>query len=175
MFTSGHIAFRQSLLVRAEDAERIARHGDLTGADRVGALADTTGEARFLELTGIADGAGVLAAGTRVETPHGTAVADGSADYVIDAAGASPDLAGRQRVRPASSAMPTVVYYSDETSLIEALAAGSIDAVASATIPACWSRPSTSCCATTAPSSSTGASSARTWRWAASACARARR
>lgn len=130
VFTSGHIAFRQSLLVRAEDAERVARHADLTGDDRVGALADTTGEARFLEVTGIADSAGVLAAGTRVETPHGTTVADGSADYVIDATGASPDLAGRKRVRPASSAMPTVVYYSDETSLIEALAAGGIDAVA---------------------------------------------
>ena len=63
VFTSGHIAFRQSLLVRAEDAERIARHGDLTGADRVVALADTTGEARFLELAGIADSDGVLAAG----------------------------------------------------------------------------------------------------------------
>ena len=130
MFTSGHIAFRQSLLVRAGDAERIARHGGLTGEDRVGALADTTGEARFLELMGIADNAGVLAAGTRVETPHGTVVADGSADYVIDAAGVSPGLAGRKRVRPASSALPTVVYYSDETSLIEALAAGGVDAVA---------------------------------------------
>ena len=130
VFTSGHIAFRQSLLVRAGDAERIARHGDLTGDDRAGALADTTGEARLLELTGIADSAGVLAAGTRVETPHGTAVADGSADYVIDATGASRGLAGRKRVRPAASTMPMVVYHPDETSLIEALAAGGIDAVA---------------------------------------------
>ena len=87
-------------------------------------------QARFLELAGITDSAGVLAAGTRVETPHGTVVADGRADYVIDAAGVSPGLAGRKRVRPASSAMPTVVYNSDETSLIEALASGGIDAVA---------------------------------------------
>ena len=43
VFTAGHIEFRQSLLVRAADAERLARHRDLTGADRVGVLAGTTG------------------------------------------------------------------------------------------------------------------------------------
>ncbi len=99
VFTSGHIEFRQSLLVRAEDAERLARHRNLTGADRVGVLAGTTGEARLLELTGIADGSGVLAASTRVDVPEGTIVADGGADYVIDAAGASPEFAGRPRER----------------------------------------------------------------------------
>ena len=80
VFTSGHIAFRQSLLVRAEDAERLSLHSDLTGAHRVGVLAGTTGEARLLQLTDIADAAGVLAAGTRVNTPDGTVVADGDAD-----------------------------------------------------------------------------------------------
>ena len=39
----------------------------------------------------------MLAAGTRVDAPDGTVVADGGADYVIDAAGASPGLAGRRR------------------------------------------------------------------------------
>ena len=130
VFTSGHIAFRQSLLVRAEDAKRLARHRDLTGAHRVGVLAGTTGEARLLELTGIADGAGVLAAGTRVDTPDDTVVVDGTADHVIDAAGASPGLAGRRQLRPASAEQPTVAYYPDDTAMIEALAAGRIDAVA---------------------------------------------
>ena len=129
VFTSGHIEFRQSLLVRVEDAERLARHWDLTGADRVGALAGTTGESRLLELTGITDGAGVLAAGTRVDTPDGTVVADGREDYVINAVGASPGLAGRRQLRPASAALPTVVYYPEDMALIEALAAGRIDAV----------------------------------------------
>ena len=129
-FTAGHIEFRQSLLVRAEDAERLARHRGLSGTDRVGALAGTTGEARLLELTGIADASGVLTAGTRVDTPDGTRVADGSADYVINAAAASPDLAERRRLRPASGAMPVVVYAAEEPALIEALAAGRIDAVA---------------------------------------------
>ena len=60
VFTSGHIAFRQSLLVRAADAGRFAHHGALTSADRVGVLANTTGEARLLQLTGLADAEGVL-------------------------------------------------------------------------------------------------------------------
>ena len=55
-FTSGHIAFRQSLLVRAADTERFASHSDLTSEDRVGALLRlTTGEFRLLELTGFVD------------------------------------------------------------------------------------------------------------------------
>ena len=130
VFTSGHIRFRQSLLVRAEDAERLAWHRDLTGADRVGVLAGTTGEARFLVLTGLADGDGVLAADTRVDTPAGTVVADGGMRYVINAAGASPVLTGRQVLRPASDTLPTVVYFAEDSALIEALVDGSIDAVA---------------------------------------------
>ena len=51
VFTSGHIAFRQSLLVRAADAGRLAGYNDLTSGVRVGVLAGTTGEARLLRLT----------------------------------------------------------------------------------------------------------------------------
>ena len=128
-FTAGHIEFRQSLLVRAADARRLARHEDLTDADRVGVLAGTTGEARLLELTGITDANGVLAAGTRVETDAGTVVADGSSGYFITAAGAAPGLEGRRQVRPVAAAMPQVVYLPDEAALIEALANGWINAV----------------------------------------------
>ena len=39
-----------------------------------------------------------LAAGTRVETPEGAVVADGSTDYRIDAAGETANLLGRQRL-----------------------------------------------------------------------------
>ncbi len=132
-FTSGHITFRQSLLVRAADAERLATHDDLTSDVRVGALAGTTGEFRLLELTGLVDANGVLAAGTRVETPQGIVVADGSTDYVITAAGESPNLAGRRHLHPPSEAMPQVVYLGDvagETELLEALSTGMIDALA---------------------------------------------
>ena len=38
-FTNGHITFRQSLLVRAEDVQRLAAHDALTSDVRVGALA----------------------------------------------------------------------------------------------------------------------------------------
>ena len=54
VFTSGHIAFRQSLLVRAADAGRLAGYNDLTSGVRVGVLAGTTGEARLLRLTRLA-------------------------------------------------------------------------------------------------------------------------
>lgn len=129
-FTGGHIGFRQSLLVRTADARRLARYRDLTGRDRVGVLAGTTGEARLLELTGIVDAAGVLAEGTLVETPGGVAVADGGTDYVVGAAGASAHLKDRRRLEPGSAAMPRVVYLADEEALIKALAAGQVDAVA---------------------------------------------
>ena len=132
-FTDGHIDFRQSLLVRAEDAQRLASHADLTSAVRVGVLAGTTGEARLLELTGLVDDNGILAAGVRVETARDTVVADGSADYVITSAGASPVLMGRRRLHPPSETMPQVVYLGDETgetALLNALRDDNIDAVA---------------------------------------------
>ena len=130
VFTAGHIAFRQSLLVRAEDADRLARHDKLGGADRVGVFAGTTGEARLLELVGIAGAAGVLAAGTGVVTPRGSIVADGGPGYVIDAAGTSPSLAGRRQIRPASAGAPSVIVFTDEAEMVDALANGRIDAVA---------------------------------------------
>lgn len=132
-FTSGHITFRQSLLVRAADAPRLTAHDDLTSDLRVGALAGTTGEFRLLELTGLVDANGVLAAGVRIDTPAGTVVADGSPDYVITAAGESPILAGRQRLHPPSHTMPQLVYLGEQTGeleLLDALGAGTIDAVA---------------------------------------------
>ena len=132
-FTSGHISFRQSLLVRAADATRLTTHEDLTSDLRVGALAGTTGEFRLLELTGLVDANGVLAAGVRIDTPAGTVISDGSPDYLITAAGESSVLAGRQRLHPPSHSMPQVVYLGDqagELELLDALGAGTIDAVA---------------------------------------------
>ena len=132
-FTSGHIAFRQSLLARSGDAERYASYANLTSDVRVGVLRGTTGEARLLQITGIADGDGVLARGTRVETPTGTVVADGTRSYTITAASASAELEGRTRILPPSSAMPQVVYLGDvagEQELLAALRDSIIDAVA---------------------------------------------
>ena len=132
-FTSGHIKFRQSLLVRAEDAERLATHADLTSDVRVGVLPATTGEARLLELTGLVDSNGILAEGTRVETPLGVIIADGTAAYTITAAGATPNLAGRSHLYPPAENMPQVFYFGPEvgeSELLNALAAGRIDAIA---------------------------------------------
>ena len=132
-FTSGHIAFRQSLLVRAADAERFSSYDGLTGDVRVGVLRGTTGEARLLQITGLANGDGVLAAGTRIVTPGGTVVADGTAAYVITAAKASAALEGRTRIQPPDDSMPVVVHLGDargEIELLEALGDEAIDAVA---------------------------------------------
>ena len=132
-FTSGHVKFRQSLLVRAEDAERIASHSDLNSDMRVGVLADTTGERRLLELTGLVGANGVFVAGTRIETDAGTLTADGSAEYTIDFAAESPGLEGRRHLYPPSQDMPQVVYLGDETGeseLLAALRAGDVDALA---------------------------------------------
>ena len=132
-FTDGHIAFRQSLLVRAEDAQRLATHAMLTSDARVGALADTTGEARLLQLTGLADSTGRLAAGARVETPRGTVTADGTANYRITSAEVTANMAGRTRLRPPDDSKPQVIYLGyerGEVELLDALRRGDIDAVA---------------------------------------------
>ena len=136
-FTSGHILFRQSLLVRAADAERLAAHADLTSADRVGVLRLTTGEFRLLELTGLVDAGGVLAAGTRIETVEGEVLADGTDAHIITPAGASEHLAGRLRLVPPAEDMPQVIYLdradggeAREQDLLDALRNGEIDAIA---------------------------------------------
>lgn len=132
-FTSGHIAFRQSLLVRAEDAERFSSYSALTEDVRVGVIRATTGETRLLQVTGLVDAEGRLAAGTRVVTPSGTIVADGSADYVITAAHASAVLEDRTHIHPPSADKPQVVYLGDaagDEELLAALRDGTIDAMA---------------------------------------------
>ena len=132
-FTSGHIKFRQSLLVRTEDAQRLTTYADLTSDVRVGVLSGTTGEARLLELTGLVDANGILAEGTRVETPLGTVVADGTAAFMITAANTTPNAAERRYLYPPSENMPQVIYLGQEvgdSELLDALAEGRIDAVA---------------------------------------------
>ena len=132
-FTSGHIKFRQTLLVRAEDAKRLSMHAALNSEVRVGALPGTTGEVRLLQLTGFVDADGVLLSGTRVETRDRIVVADGTTAYTITAAGASPNLSGRQHLYPPTETLPQVIYLGDvlgESALLEALIAGRIDAIA---------------------------------------------
>lgn len=136
-FTDGHIDFRQSLLVRSDDAERLAAYDGLSATDVVGVLRGTTGEARFLQIIGVADDGGDLAAGTVVETEAGRVAAQADGELRIDAAGASPQLASRRRLIPAGSGSPQVLYLGDtegsplgEAALTDALRSGHIDAVA---------------------------------------------
>jgi len=135
-FTSGHIAFRQSLLVRAEDARRLKTHADLTSADRVGVLAGTTGEARLLQLIGLVDDEGVLADGVHAVVADGVVIADGSADFFITAADATDALAERQ-VLYLPGTGPQVIYLGSrigDAELLDALANSDIEAIASGEI-----------------------------------------
>ena len=132
-FTSGHITFRQSLLVRAEDEKRIAHYDNLNNNIRVGVLAGTTGESRLLQLTRYADANGILIAGTRIDTPQGVVTADGSENYFITAGKVSSNLDSRQRLYHPLENMPQVVYLGyelGETELFDALAEKRIDAIA---------------------------------------------
>ena len=136
-FTDGHIDFRQSLLVRSEDAERLAAYDGLGAGDVVGVLRGTTGEARFLQIIGVADDNGGLAAGTTVETDAGRVLAHTDGELRIDAASASPQLASRRRLVPAGLGNPQVLYLGDtegsplgEAALTDALRTGHVDAVA---------------------------------------------
>lgn len=128
-FTSGHVAFRQSLLVRSADAHRIAEHGDLGPDDVVSVHRGTTGEERLLQLLGIVDESGILLPGTQVVTPAGTLAADGSAAYRISAAMASPALAERQRLIPPAP-LPRVAVHASEDRQLGALSSGDVTAVA---------------------------------------------
>jgi ABC-type amino acid transport substrate-binding protein len=132
-FTSGHIQFRQSLLVRREDAQRLTDYTALSRDVRVGVLAGTTGEARLLQRTGIVNDAGILIEGTRIETSAGILVSDGTSDYTITSAAVAPQLIGRRTLYPPSADMPEVIYLGDtkgESELLQALTDGRIDAVA---------------------------------------------
>lgn len=132
-FTDGHIRFQQSLLVRAEDAESLDSYASLGSQVRAGALVGTTGEFRLLELTGLVDADGVLAAGARVHTPQGSLIADGSEDFVITPAHETASLAHRTGISPPDDSMPQVIYMGGETGeseLIAALRDGRIDVVA---------------------------------------------
>ena len=130
-FTAGHVAFRQSLLVRSEDAARISTHADLTQDDSVSVHPGTTGELRLLELTGIIDARGVLVAGARIETPTGVVIADGSGRYTIGAGatGTSPELADRSRIIPPAP-LPQVIYHAEESEQLRALRDREVTAVA---------------------------------------------
>ena len=101
-------------MVRSADADRLANYTDLTRDVRIGLLAGTTGEARLLEITNIVDSHGVVAAGTRIETPRGTMVADGSDVYRITAAETTPNMVGRTYLYPPSKHMPQVIYLGDK-------------------------------------------------------------
>lgn len=133
VFTSGHLTFRHSLLVRGVDAAELAEYSNLTSEARVGVSVETTGESRFLRIVGLIDETGVLLAGASVTTPEGTVTADGTDAYRIAAGGSSESLAGRSHLAPPSPGYPQVVFFAAESPRSEqllALATRGVDALA---------------------------------------------
>ena len=132
VFTSGHIAFVQTLLVRAGDAGRFAGYRGFSPEIRIAAVPGTTGEERLLQLTGYIGPDGALRPGTRVHLASGAALEAGDERLAITAAGASPALEGRRRLEPPEGAadMPQVVYFQEEDAHLDALRKGGVDAVA---------------------------------------------
>ena len=123
-FTTSHLAVRQSMLVRAEDAERLRDHALLTSDVKVGVLGGTTGEAGMLRLTGYVDGTGVLTKGARIEI-----VADGTDNVRITAGLRRTQLAAWRFLHPPDENLPTIVYM-DEGEQLAALTDGRIDVIA---------------------------------------------
>ena len=123
-FTTSHLAVRQSMLVRAEDAHRLRDHASLTSDVRVGVLGGTTGEAGALRLTGYVNERGILKAGTRIEI-----VADGTDNVRITAGLRRTQVAAWRFLHPPDENLPTIVYLDDGEQL-GALADGRIDVIA---------------------------------------------
>ena len=132
VFTSGHIAFVQTLLVRAADAGRFAGYRGFSPEIRIAAVPGTTGEERLLQLTGYVGPDGALRPGTRIHLASGAVLEAGGERLAITAAGSSPALEGRRRLEPPGDAgdMPQVVYFQEEGAHLEALRSGAVDAVA---------------------------------------------
>ena len=131
-FTSGHVADRHSLLVRAADASRIAAYDDLDSSVRVGVLAGARGEGRLLRLTGLADEEGVLIAGARITTTTGEVVTDGTAAFTISPSLVSESLRERRALYPPREDLPQVVFHPGNTveEMLAALRDGTTDAFA---------------------------------------------
>ena len=133
VFTSGHIAFVQTLLVRAADAGRFAGYRGFSPEVRIAAVPGTTGEERLLQLTGYIGPDGALRPGARIHLASGAVLEAGSGERLaITAAGSSPALEGRRRLEPPGDAadMPQVVYFQQEHAQLEALRSGAVDALA---------------------------------------------
>ena len=133
VFTSGHIAFVQTLLARAGDVGRFAGYSVFAPEVRIAAAPGTTGEERLLQLAGYIGPGGALRPGVRAHLASGAVLEAGGGERLAGtAAGSSPALAGRRRLEPPAGPadMPQVAYFEGEGAHLEALRAGAVDAVA---------------------------------------------
>lgn len=120
--------FKQSLLVKAENAAHIKTHRDLNCGDIVGAVRGTTGEYRFLVEAEVIDDlySGLITEGVVVVLPERKTVKSDGTLSIFD-----PKLKNRVKlIPPTNHQLPTVRYFVAEDTMIPALKEGHIDAIA---------------------------------------------
>jgi len=125
--THGTVQFKQSLLMNATEANRIKNHHDLTCGYTVGAVRGTTGEYRFLAQTGFINDLdkGLIQKGTTVVLEDKSLITSDGLLSIYD-----PKVANRFMLIPPNCSLPITKYFVAEDSMIPALQAGYIDAIA---------------------------------------------
>lgn len=119
--------FKQSLLMKAEEAKRIKNHVDLTCAYVVGAVRGTTGEYRYLAQAEVVTDleTGDLKKGMTVVLDDKSHVTSDGTLSIYD-----PKIASRSMLIPTDCELPVTKYFTAEDSMIPALEDGFIDAIA---------------------------------------------
>lgn len=125
--TRGDVIFKQSLLMKSEDANRIKTHADLSCSYVIGAVRGTTGEYRFLAESDILTNleTGLITKGITVVLDNKKQItSDGSLSIY------NPLLARRTMLIPPNCLLPLVKYFVAEDTMIPALEEGYIDGIA---------------------------------------------
>jgi hypothetical protein len=125
--TRSDLIFKQSLLMKEEDANRVKSHADLSCGYVIGAVRGTTGEYRFLAQSDILTNleTGLIMKGITVVLDNKKQItSDGSLSIY------NPLLARRTMLVPPNCLLPIVKYFVAEDTMIPALEEGYIDGIA---------------------------------------------
>lgn len=119
--------FKQSLLMKAKESERIKNHEDLTCAYVIGAVRGTTGEYRFLAQANIIEDLdeGQIKKGMTVVLEDKSFITSDGSLTIYD-----QKIATRSMLLPPDCTLPLTKYFVAEDSMIPALEDGYIDGIA---------------------------------------------
>lgn len=125
--TRSDLVFKQSLLMKAEDASRIKGHEDLTCSYVIGAVRGTTWEYRFLAQSDMLTHleTGLITKGVTVILDNKKNITSDGSLSIYD-----PLIARRTMLVPPNCLLPLVKYFVAEDTMIPALEEGYIDGIA---------------------------------------------